>query len=656
MRCSYTAWHALWVSAFLLALSVIAYCYAPGLKGSFVFDDFANLPALGSGGPINNWPALLRYLTSGKADPTGRPISLLSFLIDARDWPASPLPFKRTNIIIHLVNTGLLTGLLVLLGDAIGLGRKESRWAALFGAAAWAVHPFFVSTVLYVVQREAMLCGTFTLLSLLCWLRGRNRYGASVTAGTTWVVVGTGACAVLAALAKANGLLVPVLILVLASVLPKPDSDPSQRFYRLTLLIFGPMAALITGYVLWSAFTGLGRGPIPIRGWSVAQRLLTEPTIILDYVAQLWLLKPIESSLLHDGYKVATGLFSPWYTAGAIATCIAAMLLAWLGRRRMPLIAAATLFFAAGHLLESTSLALELYFDHRNYIPAMLMFWPLSAALMRWRARVAAGIVATAFFLTLNGLTYGTASLWGNPLKQAIIWAVTHPESARAQAYAADMLASRGFSREAAQMIDRARARFTDEPQIAFNLVDIHCATDQLTYSDIRYTAQALRTAKREPGPLLSTWFDKAIARTHLGQCPRLQVADLKALLDAASENPRINAIRGRRQDILHLRGVIALADGQSNAAAAWFDQALAEDPTPQAALGQAAELGRAGHSSLGLRHLEYFSTLPHTKQARWEDGMPWVHAAVLAHQGYWEGELSHLRASLAASIEESGR
>ncbi|WP_448100686.1 tetratricopeptide repeat protein [Luteibacter jiangsuensis] len=640
----------------MLALSVVAGSYVPGLRGGFVFDDFANLPALGSGGPIDNGPALLRYLTSGKADPTGRPVSLLSFLIDARDWPASPLPFKRTNLVIHLLNAGLLTGLLAALGDAIGLGHRESRWAALLGALIWAAHPFFASTVLYVVQREAMLCGTFTLLALLCWLRGRNLYGASAAGGTAWVVVGTGTCTILAALAKANGLLLPVLILVLASVLPKSDDGPSQRFYRLTLLLFGPMAALIAGYVLWSAFAAIGHGPIPIRGWSIAQRLLTEPTIILDYVAQLWLLKPIESSLLHDGYQVATGLFSPWYTAAAIAICITAILLAWFNRRRMPLIAAATLFFAAGHLLESTSLALELYFDHRNYIPAMLMFWPLSAALVRWRARVAASMVATAFFLTLAGLTYGNARLWGTPLEQAIVWATRHPESARAQAYAADMLASRGFSREAAQMIDRARTRFTDEPQIAFNLVDIHCATDQLTYSDIRYTAQALRTAKREPGPLLSTWFDKAIARTHLGQCPRLQVADLKALLDAASENPRINAIRGRRQDILHLRGVIALADGQSDAAAAWFDQALAEDPTPQAALSQAAELGRAGHSSLGLRHLEYFSTLPHAKQARWEDGMPWVHAAVLAHQGYWEGELSHLRASLAASIEESGR
>src|SRR5690348_18139659 len=90
----------------LLCCTVLlaALAYDQGLHGGFLFDDFANLPSLGATGPITRWDTFFRYVTSGTADPTGRPIALLSFLLDARDWPANPYPFKRTNLLIHLLN------------------------------------------------------------------------------------------------------------------------------------------------------------------------------------------------------------------------------------------------------------------------------------------------------------------------------------------------------------------------------------------------------------------------------------------------------------------------------------------------------------------------------------------------------------------------
>src|SRR3546814_19867519 len=47
--------------------------------------------------------------------------------------------------------------------------------AAAIGTGMWLLHPLFVSTTLYIVQREAMLPATFTLLGLLAWLHGRDR-------------------------------------------------------------------------------------------------------------------------------------------------------------------------------------------------------------------------------------------------------------------------------------------------------------------------------------------------------------------------------------------------------------------------------------------------------------------------------------------------
>ncbi len=47
--------------------------------------------------------------------------------------------------------------------------------AAALGAGLWLLHPLFVSTTLYIVQREAMLPATFVLLGLLAWLHGRRK-------------------------------------------------------------------------------------------------------------------------------------------------------------------------------------------------------------------------------------------------------------------------------------------------------------------------------------------------------------------------------------------------------------------------------------------------------------------------------------------------
>jgi hypothetical protein len=141
--------------AMAAALLLTIWAYRPGLHGGFLFDDFGNLPSLGENGPVDNWPVFWRYITSGTADPIGRPLTLLSFLLDAHNWPAAPLPFKRTNLILHLLNGVLLMCLLRRLGCSMIDGREyplRANMAAVLGAAMWMIHPLLVSTTLYIVQ------------------------------------------------------------------------------------------------------------------------------------------------------------------------------------------------------------------------------------------------------------------------------------------------------------------------------------------------------------------------------------------------------------------------------------------------------------------------------------------------------------------------
>src|SRR3546814_20068069 len=80
----------------------------------------------------------------------------------------------------------------------------------------------------------------------------------------------------------------------------------------------------------------------------------------------------------NDHIPASTSLWSPATTLPAILVVFGLIVGAWLLRRRRPALAAAVLFYFVGQSLESSTVALELYFEHRNYLPAMLMFWPLA--------------------------------------------------------------------------------------------------------------------------------------------------------------------------------------------------------------------------------------------------------------------------------------
>ena len=56
-------------------------------------------------------------------------------------------------------------------------------------------------------------------------------------------------------------------------------------------------------------------------------------------------------------------------------------------RRRYPLLLLALLFFLVGHSMESTVIPLEMVYEHRNYLPGMLVCLAMAAAIVLPAAR-----------------------------------------------------------------------------------------------------------------------------------------------------------------------------------------------------------------------------------------------------------------------------
>jgi protein O-mannosyl-transferase len=641
----------------LFGLTWIA--YRPGLTGPFLFDDYANLPTLGEGGPVNNAASFARYITSGAADPTGRPVALATFLFDAHDWPADPYPFKRTNLIVHLLNGTLLFLLLRRLGQYLEHenGSVRTDLAALIATACWLLHPLFVSTTLYVVQREAMLSATFTLLGLLGWLAGRTRMDrGAYRSGAIVIVTSIAACTLFAVLSKANGILLPVFVLLIEYALLRivsPLADiRGERLHRWVLgLTCIPAAALVAIGLAAIGLQGLIHGIASQRPWTLAERLMTEPRVLWDYLRLLWLPSPFTPGVFNDQFGVSTSLLRPWTTLPACLGVAGMIVLGWHARHRHPVVSTAIGFFLAGHVIESTTIPLELYFEHRNYLPAMLMFWPLGLWLAgvvpstRGKLTLSPGIrtaVATVVITGLGWMTYSGAQLWGNDRDQAELWAALNPNSPRAQANAAQSEIARDEPAHAIRRLEPLFERHPDEIQLALNLVTAHCAMGTLRPTDLDRTREAMRTS-RDPGRLLASWFEPAIAEQAARACPTLDLDALDSLREAGTQNPHFPA--GRLQDLAHVEGLIAIQRKQPATALTAFNQALRMEPRLGLALQQAATLGAAGYPNEGLEHLAVFDTMPPGPKPA--TGMPALHAWILDNQGYWPRERARLESTL---------
>jgi hypothetical protein len=648
-----------WGSVSLL-LALAAWTYHPGLSGVFLFDDFANLPALGAFGPVDNWTAFWRYITSGTADPTGRPLALLTFLIDAHNWPADPYPFKRTSLILHLLNGLLLALLLRRLGRTAYGASVRIDATAVLGAAFWVLHPLFVSTTLYVVQREAMLPVTFVLLGLMGYGHGRDviarGHGHGIWVSAMAIVGAT----VLAVASKANGLLLPMLALLietvmLAPVQPIPVGLRNRFAWMRRLVLDLPSATVLIGLAIIGT-QQIMHGTPSFRPWTLAERLMTEARIVCEYLALLWLPHPYTAGVFNDAVRVSTGLLSPQNTLASIVFLVALFFGAIAVRRRAPTLALGVLFFFVGHLLESTVVPLELYYEHRNYLPALFMFWPLALWLTGDGQAIAIRRgLAILLPLMLVVMTHANADLWGDAQQQALVWAEKNPQSPRAQAYAAAAERSLGRPDLAAMRMQHVNVPPEEEIQIALNQVGAQCELGEVDATTLKRAQSSLRTTG-SAGHLYLDWMRAAIERVRNGDaCRGLGPQEIRSLLDAMDRNPNTRNHGGWRQDNLSLRGSLALTEDDAQAALAFFNEALDADPRGATALVQAAQLGSAGYPAEGLAHLDHFESL-RKDNASWGWSMRGIHAWLLQREGFEQNEIEHLRTTLADDMRHPPR
>ena len=209
----------------------------------------------------------------------------------------------------------------------------------------------------------------FYVMAMYGYLQGRTSVGRSQAVAFYGISM---VSALLAFGTKENTVTLPVAILLYDVLLIQGARGENLR--KTLKFIAIPAMIAVVYVVLRFSFASIVDG-YTVRPFTLSERLLTEPRVILFYVSLLLCPSSSRFTLLHD-FDLSRTLTDPWTTLPAI---LAVGLLVGAGvslGKKKPLVSFSILFFFLNHLIEGSVFPLEIIYAHRNYLPSMFFFVP----------------------------------------------------------------------------------------------------------------------------------------------------------------------------------------------------------------------------------------------------------------------------------------
>jgi tetratricopeptide (TPR) repeat protein len=379
-------WHAF---AFFLLTSLIVLSYSNSFQASWHLDDYHNIvqnPRLKIDDLNLDSIRNSFYASQDKGLYLGqslyRPVACLTFGLNWFAGGDRVWGYHLVNVAIHIAAAYFLyltIGLLLSTGQGRLENDVDRHFVALLGAVLWAVNPIQTQAVSYIVQRMASLSAMFYVAAVYAYLRMRT---ARTQGGQLLSACSCASCFLLALGSKENAALLPASLVLIEFIFFQDLGNPKIR------KMFWGGAALslvaVVGLGLWAWHFGALKEYLSYsqRPFSLSERLLTQPRVLVLYLSQIIYPAPTRLSIEHD-VAVSTSWVDPWTTLPSILVVVALIGLGFLRVHRQPLLSFAILFYFLNHLIESTIIPLELVFEHRNYLPSFFLFAPLALALRR---------------------------------------------------------------------------------------------------------------------------------------------------------------------------------------------------------------------------------------------------------------------------------
>lgn len=585
-------------------LALIFFAYTLALPGIFLFDEAPNLQRLEL---IKDWQSGFDFIFSGDAGPLGRPLALATFVAQAEAWPDDPGAMLVVNISIHLL------ACIAVFFLALGLARIRLKnysdtqlvWIATGASLLWGLSPFLATTNLMIIQRMASLAGFFVFTGLAAFVWAHLIIKENEIAGRILLISGLSFGTVLAALAKENGLLLPLLALIILWFwIPK-----SERINCRTgkFIIF--FLAILPAFILCCYLANLSiqiftAGYGPHRQFTPYERVLSQVWILLDYLWNLIIPRAINVSPFTDGVRPSTGWLTPAITIISLAVWTIFFILSLTFRKRMPWFLFGLIFFLVSHLIESTTIGLELYFAHRNYIGAFGIYFALvlfAFNLSNYKKLAKSGLAAYAgvFFIVLIQSTYQ----WSHIGVTSELWAIQNPNSIRAAQFLATQYLLVGDKNTAQEILVNASHKNPTSALLAIQRTLI-CGDETKNQKELFSELKSR---------LLSIPLDfSAVSElVNISQknpsvfCSTLTFSDISDLADSLLKNPVYFQSSYAKSHLLIAKGFAAAEQNKLSEAAEFFINAFRAYPHLDSAFTASSLLSNQGDHTRALSLLE---------------------------------------------------
>ncbi|MDP2653019.1 MAG: tetratricopeptide repeat protein [Candidatus Omnitrophota bacterium] len=406
------AWEGPLAACLIALLGWLA--YRGGMSADFQFDDYVRI----ADNPV------IKHLNLGYLwdyDPA-RFLSNLTFALNFAAAQFRLFSWHVVSLLVHIVNAVLVYRLTALTMRAPLLKERfspaDGSRVALFTSLIFLLHPLQTQSVIYLVQRSTLLSGTWTLLSLYLFTRGRltdnsQDYFKSFLA------------AVLGIITRPSFITLPLAVLVYHlcfwGLQKRGDWKIRVTFSALCVLM---LAVPFLGRSAWAIdfVAGLVHTDFQSRFWTQGN------VFLLGWRLLLW---PAGLNLDHD--IPAARHFWDFPTPLSFAAIGAALFLAFRVRTSHRWLTFAVLwFFVSLGGYPGFAPIEDFFFEHWLYLSCFGFGLAVSCAVVKTiRSRTWAVAVLTAWVACFGVLTVQRSALWSDPI--ALLTDVTDksPEKVR---------------------------------------------------------------------------------------------------------------------------------------------------------------------------------------------------------------------------------
>jgi len=428
----------------LIAVGIII--YGNTFNAPFTFDD---IPAIEENHSVRMTELSARNMISGAIGYSGnRPASMLSFALNYYFGRYNVVGYHLANIIIHIANAILLW---IFLKITLEIANQQKPVTSRLGpltitsisfsvALVWVAHPLQTQSVTYIVQRMNSMGAMFFVLSLLLYVRGRmslkgmGRYETQDLKLETqnsrsesrkpkaqspkhyfWFA-GSGLTWLLALGCKQNAATLPFFVFLYEwyffQDLSKKWLKQQVRYIVGIGMVFGVLTFMYLG------LDPLGRIAMltdyASGEFTIGERALTQLRVVIYYLSLLFYPHPSRLNVDYD-FPLSRSLIDPVTTLLCLFVIIGLVGLAVYLAKKDRLLSFCILWFFGNLIIESSLLPLAVIYEHRTYLPSMLvilMAVMLAFRYVKSRPAVIAGLCFVGIVCSL--WTYERNKVWSD--------------------------------------------------------------------------------------------------------------------------------------------------------------------------------------------------------------------------------------------------